>query len=62
MKSKHKKYTIEHLEFDAKGNSKKGEPIIVEHYLLKARTIARQLFKEGRFVSLKNNKGIPLPL
>ena len=57
-----KKYTIEHYAIKESGRKVKAEPIIVEDSLLKAREIGNTLHREGKFISLKNSKGVSLPL
>lgn len=57
-----RKYTIEHYAINESGRKIKTEPIVVENSLLKAREIGNTLNRENKFISLKNSKGISLPL
>ena len=54
---KTKKYTINHKCVDNKKKMK-----VIKENLLEARILARKYFRQGRFVSLINAKGIPLPI
>jgi hypothetical protein len=53
-----KKYTITHLDVD----KKKTVNTVIENSLLEARKFANGLNRQGRFFSLKNNKGVFLPI
>lgn len=52
-----KKYTIHHRDVDDKRNEK-----TIKFNLLEARILARQYFRQDRFIKLINAKGIPLPI
>lgn len=52
-----KKYTIHHKCVDNRKNEK-----TIKNNLLEARILARQYFRQGRFIKLINAKGILLPI